>query len=122
MYRRIRGKMLFVVNWTRPELSYETSERSRCLSNPKLDYIVALLLLAVYLKHTMDAQLTYGRPKDLSMVNRLCAHAILGMLIARLPENLLLDLLFNPMVLLFNGNKSGQIRFSIQQHVLSMLQ
>ena len=74
MYRQILGRMLYVANWTRPELSHSTSDLSRCLSNPTIDHMIALLHVAGYLKRTIDAQLTYGRPRDPSMVNRLWAH------------------------------------------------
>ena len=74
MYRQILGRMLYVANWTRPELSHSTSDLSRCLSNPTIDHMIALLHVAGYLKRAIHAQLTYGRPRDPSMVNRLWAH------------------------------------------------
>ena len=75
MYRQLLGKLLYVANWTRPELSHCTSELSRVLSAPTIEHWDLLLHVVGYLRRDPELGITYNRSGNEEMVNKLWAHS-----------------------------------------------
>ena len=53
------GSLLYVANWTRPDISFAVSELSRMLSNPGQKHLTAAKRVFRYLKGTITLTLQY---------------------------------------------------------------
>ena len=60
-YARIIGSVMFLMNYTRPDIAYSVSRLSRYNHNPNNDHWIALRRLLRYLKGTMDWGLHYSK-------------------------------------------------------------
>ncbi|GMI95547.1 hypothetical protein HRI_003224000 [Hibiscus trionum] len=65
-YAKIIGSLMFLMNYTRPDIAYVVSRLSRYTHNPSNEHWVALRRLLKYLKGTMDWRLEFvGFPATL---------------------------------------------------------
>ena len=60
-YARIIGSVMFLMNYTRPDIAYSVSRLSRYTHNPSSDHWIALRRLLRYLKGTADWGLHYSK-------------------------------------------------------------
>lgn len=60
-YREAVGKLLYLSQWTRPDISYAVSVVSKFNSNPGTAHWTAVKQILRYLKGTMDKKLVYHR-------------------------------------------------------------
>jgi hypothetical protein len=59
-YRATVGSLLYIANWTRPDISFAVSELSRFVSNPGPAHLEAAKRVFRYLKQTVDLHLEYS--------------------------------------------------------------
>ncbi|XP_074266326.1 uncharacterized protein LOC141588800 [Silene latifolia] len=59
-YAKIIGSVMFLMNYTRPDIAYAVSRLSRYIHNPSAEHWNALRRLLKYLKGTIDLCLHYG--------------------------------------------------------------
>nr|GEW06481.1 retrovirus-related Pol polyprotein from transposon TNT 1-94 [Tanacetum cinerariifolium] len=60
-YTYVLGSLMYIVNYTRPDLAYSVSRLSRYSHNPGRDHWDALIRVLQYLKHTMAYVLHYTK-------------------------------------------------------------
>ena len=59
-YRAMVGSLLYIANWTRPDISFSVSELSRFVSNPGPVHLESAKRLFRYLKQTLELHLEYS--------------------------------------------------------------
>ncbi|GJW05862.1 hypothetical protein Tco_1568285 [Tanacetum coccineum] len=60
-YTQVVGSLMYIMNYTRPDLTYSVSRLSRYLHNLSKDHWDALVRVLQYLKHTIDYGLHYTK-------------------------------------------------------------
>ena len=58
---RIIGSLMYVMNYTRPDIAYSISKLSRYTSNPRVDHWKAIIKVLRYLRYTLNYGLNYTR-------------------------------------------------------------
>eukprot|EP00961_Rhodomonas_salina_P076425 1026382-Rhodomonas_salina.1 len=70
-YRAIVGHVSFMVQMTRPDLAFAFAELSKFVAAPGVVHLKAARRVLAYLVGTADRGITYSRPEDSAMVNKL---------------------------------------------------
>ena len=60
-YSQIIGSLIYLMNCTRPDISYAVSKLGRYTSNPSDQHWTALLRVLGYVSHTKEYALRYGQ-------------------------------------------------------------
>ncbi|XP_070682532.1 uncharacterized protein [Malus domestica] len=60
-YSQVIGSLMYIMNYTRPDIAYSVSRLGRYTCNPGHDHWEALIRVLRYLKHTMNHGLLYTR-------------------------------------------------------------
>ena len=60
-YSRIIGSLMYVMNCTRPDITYSFSKLSRYISNPGIDHWKTIIRVLRYLRNTLNYGLNYTR-------------------------------------------------------------
>ena len=60
VYRAMVGSLLYVAQWTRPDISFSVSELSRFVSNPGKEHVEQAKRVFRYLKQTLSLHLEFS--------------------------------------------------------------
>ncbi|KAK6162544.1 hypothetical protein DH2020_002385 [Rehmannia glutinosa] len=60
-YSRVTGSLMYLTNFTRPNIAYSVSKLSRFTCNPSMDHWKAMTRILRYLKYTMNFGILYTR-------------------------------------------------------------